>query len=62
MKYKCIAQAIAVAMLVDSSLALDQHRLSDKLREFGSKYPETKMLESKLTKMVKLQPLIQQSL
>ena len=47
-----------------AAAAIDKNnmRLSDKLRDLSSTYPETKLLEHKLTKMVKLQPELTNSL
>ena len=44
----------AVALLINSSQAIDQSRLSDQIQEMSTKLPETQVLENKLDKLVKL--------
>ena len=65
MKIKCIgySQALVLALLFFSDVeAVKTGRLSDKLRDLSSTYPETRVLENKLTKMVRLQPSLSTSL
>ena len=42
---------LAVALLISSSGAIKEDRLSDKIMELSTKLPETKVLENKLTKL-----------
>ena len=53
---------LAVALLINSSTAIDQNRLSDQIAELSTKLPETKVLENKLVKMVKLSPKIHKTM
>lgn len=41
---------------------MQEKRLSDKMKSLGAKLPETKVLEGKLTDMMKLQPSIEKTL
>ena len=61
-----VGQALVLALmcLTDDVSAKAKHtlRFSDKIRELTSSYPETKILENKLSKLAKLRPAIQDSL
>ena len=54
--------SLAVALLINSCAATDENRLSDQIKELSTKLPETKVLENKLTKMVKLEPRIHKTM
>jgi len=49
-------------MFIDQAAAVREAKLADLLKDLGAAYPETKVLENKLEKLVRMKPAIEASM